>query len=172
MPRAVRYLGQALIYAVIAVLLGYFASAPSYQHFPGDTAEVKISIVHGAKPKGECRRLSAEELAKLAPNMRQPLVCPRERLPVTVELDVDGKMLVDATLPPTGLSGDGPSRLYRVIPVTPGRHHVVARLRDSSRTTGFDYEREAEIEIEPARIFVIDFKADAGGFVFGGQAEQ
>ena len=34
---------------------------------------------------------SAEELAKLAPNMRVAQVCPRERSPVAVEVEMDGK---------------------------------------------------------------------------------
>jgi len=172
MPKAVRYLGQIVVYAAIAVLLGYFSTAPAYRHFPAELAQVKMSFAHGAKPKGECRRLTAEEIAELAPNMRRPMSCPRERLPVVVELDIDGDTMLSESLPPTGLAGDGPSRIYRIVPVEAGRHTVVARLRDTDRTDGFDYERRADIELEPNAIFVVDFRADLGGFIFDGRTER
>ncbi len=161
-----KYGGQAVVYLLIAGLFGYFSSSPTYVHFDSSTAMVKISFAHGANPKGDCRRRTAEELAKLAPNMRRPLDCPRERLPVTVEFEIDGEVLVRETLPPSGLSGDGPSRLYRVFAIAPGEHHIVARLRDTDRADGFDYEREAIVDLVPKQIFVIDFKAGSGGFVF------
>jgi hypothetical protein len=160
-----RYFGQAVVYLLVAVVLGYFASAPSYIHLPPDQALIKLSFAHGAARKGECRRRTAEELARLAPNMRRPMECPRERLSVEVELLLDGAPLYRAVLPPTGLAGDGPSRVYRRFAVAPGPHRLMARLRDSSRTQGFDHEREAEIELAPGQNFVIDFRKDAGGFV-------
>jgi hypothetical protein len=98
--------------------------------------------------------------------MRRPLDCPRERLPVVVELVADGKVLLQAALPPSGLSGDGPSQVYHRFLVEAGPHEITARLRDSDRTEGYDYERSATLELRPAQNFVIDFRADAGGFVF------
>jgi hypothetical protein len=166
MPKALRFAGQAVAYALIALLFGYFSAAPPYAHFAEDMAQVKISFAHGAEPAGGCRRLTAEEIAALPPNMRRPTSCSRERLPVVVEIELDGSTLVSEVLPPTGLAGDGPSRLYRILPVKPGTHRVVARLRDTDRTEGFDYEQEATIELAPRDIFVIDFRADLGGFVF------
>jgi len=163
-----RYIGQAAVYAVIAVILGYFSIAPAYRHLPEDDAQVKISFAHGAKPKGECRRLSAAEIAELAPNMRRPTSCPRERLPLLLEFELDGSKMFSESLPPTGLAGDGPSRIYRTFPVAAGRHHVIVRMRDTDRTEGFDYEREAVVELDRQQIFVIGFKADTGDFVFVG----
>jgi hypothetical protein len=166
MPRALGYLGQAAAYALAAALLGYFSVAPAYQHFPSAMAQVKLSFAHGGKPKGECRKLSPEELKALPPNMRQPEICPRERLPVLVELSVDGDVILFESLPPTGLASDGPSRIYRKFTLEPGEHRIRARLRDSNRAEGFDYERDAMIKLSPQEILVIDFKADQGGFLF------
>ena len=115
MSKPIRYLGQAVVYSAVALLLGYFSSAPAYAPVPPDQALIKLSFMHGAQRRGDCRRLSPEELAKLAPNMRKATECPRERLPVTVELELDDQLLYAATLPPTGLSGDGPSRAYRAL---------------------------------------------------------
>jgi len=76
--------GQAAVYGLIALALGYFSDQPAYTHFPPDRALVKLSLVHPGAPAGECRRRTPEELAQLAPNMRKVLDCPRGRLPVLV----------------------------------------------------------------------------------------
>jgi hypothetical protein len=166
MSAGLRYGGQTVVYGLICLLIGYFANAPTYTRVPADLALLKLSFAHGARSRGECRRLSREELENLAPNMRKPVVCPRERLPVAVELEVDGRVLYAATLPPTGLSGDGPSRAYERFVLPAGRHRVVARLRDSARAEGFDYVSDREIELAPGQSLAIDFAAVSGGFRF------
>ena len=162
----VRLAAQAVAYLVFAALVGYLSAAPAYVHLDPGKALIKLSFSHAAKPKGGCRRLSAEEIAALPPNMRRPLDCPRERLPVLIELVLDGQVLVRESLPPSGLARDGNSTIYRRLPVTAGGHHLVARLRDSARTEGFDYEAEADIELAPGQNFVVDFHAETGGFIF------
>ena len=161
-----RYFGQAVIYALVALVIGYFSAAPAYTHFPADQALLKLSFSHGAPRRAECRRLSAEELAKLAPNMRRAVECPRVRPPVLVALSIDGKGIFSASLPPSGLSGDGPSRIYRQFAVPPGSHVVRAALRDTARQEGFDYEREAEIVLAAGQSLAIDFRPEDGGFIF------
>jgi hypothetical protein len=165
MTRAMRYLGQGVVYVALALLLGYFANSPSYTHFPPDKALIKLSLVHSADHISECRRLTAEEIAALPENMRRPLDCPRQRLPVIIELELDGVMIFDGSLAPTGLAGDGPSKVYERFPVDPGRHNLVARLRDSRRTEGFDYEHTADVDLAPGQNLVIDFRAETGGFI-------
>jgi hypothetical protein len=155
-----------LVYAGFAAVLGYFASAPSYQHFPRDMAQIKLSFAHGGERVGECRRLTPEELAKLAPNMRKPVVCPRERVPVFVELELDEEILYRDSLSPPGLFGDGPSRAYQRFAVAPGPHRLTARMRDSGRSEGFDYEREADVDLIPGQNFSIDLRAETEGFIF------
>lgn len=165
MPGPVRLIGQIMLYGLFAAIIGILSNAPSHTHFPPDKALIKLSFSHPAKRKGECRRLTGEEIARLAPNMRQPLDCPRERLPVVVELVLDGALLHRESLPPTGLWNDGASSIYRRFPVAAGRHRLLVRLRDSARATGYDYQRSADIDLAPGRNFVIDFRAEAGGFV-------
>ena len=43
-----------------------------------DEQLLKLSLSHAGARKEACHQRSAEELAKLAPNMRAPSVCPRE----------------------------------------------------------------------------------------------
>ncbi len=166
MTRPLAILGQALAYLLFAAVLGVFSAAPSYTHLEPDRALIKLSFSHAAQRKGECRRLTPEEIAALPPNMRRTQDCPRERLPVLVELVLDGRVVARELLPPAGLHGDGASAVYRRFPVNAGRHRLVARLRDSGRTEGFDYEGAAEVELAPGQNFVVDFRSETGGFIF------
>jgi hypothetical protein len=161
-----RYGGQVLAYAAFIALLGYFATAPAYSPIGKNDAVIKLSFIHVGQRKVECRKMSPEEIAHLAPNMRLTLDCPRERLPVTIELELDGKMLVRREIAAAGLSHDRASSIYQKFVVAPGRHQVTARLRDSARTEGFDYARSTEVEFKPRQNFVVDFHAADGGFSF------
>ena len=165
MAKPLRHIGQGGAYLLLALAIGYFSDRPAYTHFPPEMALIKLSFAHGAQ-KEACRQRTPQELAELPANMRRPTVCSRERLPVAVELLLDGKPLYAAALPPTGLAGDGPSRAYQRFAVAPGRHELSARLRDSDRAEGFDYERTATVELAPAQSLAIDFRSEMGGFVF------
>ena len=165
MTTARGFFGQALAYAAFALLLGYFAASPAYTYRPVDRAEIKLSFSHGGQRKGGCRQLTPAEIAKLPPNMRSDRSCPRQRVPVVVEMDVAEMVSYRATLQPGGLSGDGPSRAYRRFDLPPGRHRVALRLRDSERAAGFDYERTITVDLQPRQNLVIDFRPEAGGFV-------
>ncbi|MGB5329194.1 MAG: hypothetical protein WBO58_13310, partial [Gammaproteobacteria bacterium] len=92
--------------------------------------------------------------------------CLRARVPLVVELELDGELLYRDKLPPSGLAGDGASTAYRKFPVTAGAHTLVARLRDTRRKDGFDYEQAASITLTPQQNFVIDFRPELGGFLF------
>lgn len=166
MTKAARYLGQGMVYVLFAAVIGYFSDSPAYTHLPADMAVVKLSFGHSGAHTSECRRLSADEIAALPPNMRRPLDCPRGRVPVVVEVTLDGNPLYAASLQPAGLSGDGLSRVYKRFIVPPGPHRIVARLRDTTRADGFDYETVRDIELHPLQNLVIDFRAERGGFIF------
>jgi hypothetical protein len=165
MIAAARLIGQAIAYLAFVVLIG-LGTTLTYRHFPVDKAVIKLSFTHGAARPTDCRRRSAEELAKLAPNMRQPTDCARGRLAVFAELVVDGQTVLSEALPPTGLAHDGPSRVYRSFVVAPGRHRLAIRLRDTARDSGFDYSREATVDLVPQQNFVIDFRPEGNGFIF------
>ena len=84
------WVGQVLLYALFALVIGVFSHWPAYQHLGADQALIKVSFTHAGKPVGDCQVHSEAELAKLPPNMRAPMMCPRERSPVTIEVDIDG----------------------------------------------------------------------------------
>lgn len=157
------WIGQILLYALFALAIGVFSRWPEYQHLPPDTALVKLSIVHAGQRVGECRTLPMDELAKLPPNMRAPMDCPRGRSPVVVELDIDGAPAARVSAAPSGLSRDGASALYRRLAVAAGERVFSVRMSDDVNHEGFAYTLERRVELAPAQVVVIDFDADAGG---------
>ncbi len=165
MNRIFRYAGQAAVYAAAAAIIGYFSQAPAYRAFPEDTARIRLSFQHGGERLVDCRRRTSAEIAKLAPNMRKPMDCQRERVPLYVELTIDGTVRYQRTLPPTGLSGDGPSKVYERIDIPAGPHRLDLRLRDSKRETGFDYEKTFTMSLAANQSIAIDFRSEAGGFI-------
>jgi hypothetical protein len=165
MPSILAWAGQAAVYAAAAAVVGYFASSPAYQQVPEGLAQIKISFRHGGVRVEDCKKLTSEETAKLPANKRRANTCARERVPVVVEIRVDGNVAYAEVLQPTGLSGDGPSETYDKILVPAGPHRIEARLRDSKRSEGFDYEKTADVVLQPFQNLAIDFKADRGGFL-------
>jgi hypothetical protein len=155
----VAWAGQALLYGLFAAAIGVFSVWPTYHPLPPDQALLKLSFGHVGKPVAECRKRDAAELARLPPNMRAPLDCPRERSPVAVELDVDGAPVLREVLPPSGLKRDGASSIYRRIALPAGTHRIAVRLKDDARAADFTHRHEATIRLEPAQIAVIDFDA-------------
>ena len=165
MNAPLRYGLQAALYAVFAAAVGYFSSAPVYEHLKPGEALVRLSFSHGAQRTLPCRERTPEELAKLAPNMRAQTVCPRERANVIVELEMDGKAVERIVAPPTGLARDGASTVYRRIVVGAGRHEVRTRLSDNAQGA-FNYSAERTVELRAGRVLLIDFNVAQDGFVF------
>lgn len=164
--RVLSGLGQVVLYAAFALVIAQFSNWPAYRHLPEDHALIRLSMVHHAERVHACETLSAEELAALPENMRAPERCPRERAPVTVEIDIDGSLAHRATVSPSGLSRDGPASVYRRLSVPSGIHRLSVRLRDSIRTDGFDFEGETTVDLAPAQILVVDFDADDNAITF------
>ena len=164
--KPIKLFGQLLFYVVFAGAVGYFSAAPAYRHFDSGQALIKMTMTHGGEYKGGCRKRTAQELQDIAPNMRRQFDCPRDRVPVVVELDVDGEPVYQASLPPSGLHGDGPASMYEALVVPAGSHRIDVRMRDTERDSGFDYESSASFTFRPRQLLVIQFRQESGGFTF------
>lgn len=164
MNRALRYAAQAVLYGTFAAALGYFSTAPAFEPLPPGYALIRLSLNHAGQRKVACRIRSAEELAKLAPNMRAAEDCPRERAPVRVKVELDGKPVADIVASPAGLSRDGASVAYRRLPVPAGTHRLRVRLADDAAAT-FDRVREEQVRLEAGRVLLIDFEPGKGGII-------
>jgi hypothetical protein len=158
--------GQFAVIVALFAAVAAFADWPVYRQIPHGSGIVTLSFVHGADRRAECRRLSPEEIAKLPPNMRKVDDCPRRRTALYVELDVGDRTLYRASLPPSGIAGDGPSRVYQRFVIPAGEYDIAVRMRDTTRPDGFDHQRSGHIVLAPDQMFVIDFRSESGEFIF------
>ena len=162
MNRVATWIGQGLLYGLFAVIIGVLSHWPAYSPLAPGQALVKVSFIHEGQRVAPCRALTAEELAKLPPNMRAPMQCGRERSPVTIELDVDGATVYRQVAAPSGLSRDGASAVYHRVQVAAGRHRIAVRLKDRAGPGPFTSTREATVILRPAQVLVIDFDPQRG----------
>ena len=166
MPNPLQFAGQAAVFAMAALFTGYFSAAPVYHQVPEGMAQIKLSFRHGGVRVEDCRKLTPVEIAKLPANERRPNTCTRERIAIAVDIRLDGQPLYSEILQPTGLSRDGPAETYKKFIVPAGPHRIEARLRDSKRIEGFDFETVRDIDLAPFQNLAVDFKSDQGGFLF------
>lgn len=163
---AVRGLLQVAAYAVFALALVHFSSAPAYRRYDPGTALVRLSIAHATARREPCRERSAAEIAAMPPNMRRPSDCARERVDLHLELDVDGLPAYAGRAAPSGLARDGEAVLYTTLPLPAGPRVLDVRLRDTPRTAGFDHRVRYEAALGPGEILVVEFDTANGGFRF------
>ena len=163
--KALRFAAQLALYAPLMAILAYFSTEPRFSVVAPDEALLRVSFIHTTQRREACRERSAEELAKLAPNMRAALDCPRERSALLVELELDGHTVLSREVRPSGLRHDGNAVVYQRMALPAGRHRIVARLRD--RPDGdFNYTKDETVQLAAGRVLVIDFNASQGGFVW------
>ena len=166
MRKAIRYSVQLLAYAAFATGIGYFSVAPRYQYTQPGSAVIKLSLSHATNRIEPCVRLTPEEIAALAPNMRRAEKCERARLPLRIEIDLDGQLILATEVLPSGLWSDGPASIYHSFELPPGQYRLGARLRDSDRSDGWDYAYTEDVHLTAGRYLTITFRAENAGFEF------
>jgi hypothetical protein len=162
LAQALRLLALTAVFLAVAA----FSNWPRYRATPEGVGYLTLSFSHGADRRAACRALTPEELAELPPNMRRREICPRERPPLYVELEVADKTLFRREIPPSGIAGDGPSRVFERFELPVGDYEIEVRMRDRPGEAEFNYEAEKDVTIGPAANRVIDFRPETGGFVF------
>lgn len=161
----IQWLGQVLLYGLFALAIGVFSQWPIYQPLAADQAVIKVSVVRLGQPVGECRHLTDEELAELPPNMRNPIQCPRERAPLTMQVHLNDELVLERVAHPGGLSKDGAAAIYERFTVGAGEHHIRVHFSDDIRPGARAYEHESSITLDPGQVLVIDFNADKEGII-------
>lgn len=162
----VQIAGQIVATGALLATVAYFASAPGYRYFGPQESLVKVSIIHASQRREACRQRTKEELEALPPNMRAARQCSRERVPLLVEVDVDGKRALTTVAKPAGLASDLSATVYQLFRVPAGGHRIAVRMRDSARTEGYDYAAEQALDLKPHQVLIVDFDADAQAFRF------
>ena len=121
-----RALGVAL--AALGLLAMAWASRAPLRVAAGDRATVRLSI--GARPERieKCVAQSDEQLAKLAPQMRQRLVCEGVTARYQLELRRDGELVLAQLVRAGGLRHDRQLYVFKETAVPPGRSSIDLRL--------------------------------------------
>ncbi|HRP78909.1 MAG TPA: hypothetical protein PL183_07370 [Aquamicrobium sp.] len=161
-------LWMPLRFAVLALFIAGVAALsdwPRHRSIAEGMGVVTLSFSHGADRRAACRPATEEELAKMPPNMRRTQICPRGRPSIAVEFEIDGQPVFAAEVPPSGIAGDGPSRVNRSFELPAGSYELAVRMRDRPGDE-FDWEGRRMVELKPADHRVVDFRADGGGFIF------
>ena len=160
-----KLLAQAGAYGVFILAVGGLSNAPQYHRLKQNEAEIRLAFSHSGQPIRECRRLSQAELNELAPNMRAPMDCPRQRLPIEVIFALDAQQVFQASIPAGGIHGDGEVSVYEQFVVTAGTHRLQIMMRDSARQEGFDHQFDEEIAVSAMQNLVIGFDPGRKQFV-------
>jgi hypothetical protein len=160
--RPLRFLLQAFNYSLFMGLIWFFSNSPSVSLIGENEARITIAFAHAGQLREPCRMLSQEELNKLAPNMRKIDDCPRERSPVIIEAELDGKSVYSASLPPPGLFGDGGVDVFYSAKIPAGQHQLDMKMNDSVRVEGFNHQFARQVTVEPAQILLIAFDSKSG----------
>jgi hypothetical protein len=158
MPR-LRLLGQIFTYALIGLALVSLSRAPAYRPLEPGRALLRVALSHPGARLGECRERTAEELVRMAPNLRAPLECPRERAPVRLRLELDGAPLIDETLAPGGLARDGMSTLYRRFEIGAGRHRLRVRVAERPDAPSERFDRSLEVDLDSGQVLTVSLNA-------------
>ena len=160
--KPLRFLLQAFNYSLFMGLVWFFSNSPSVSLIGEDEARITIAFAHAGQLREPCRMLSQEELNKLAPNMRKLDDCPRERSPVIIEAELDGKSIYSASLPPPGLFGDGGVDVFYSAKIPAGEHQLNMKMNDSVRIEGFNHQFASSVTVDPAQILLIAFNSKSG----------
>ena len=144
MSIAVRSAG-VLVAAAALLAMAWASTAPLPVHTSGD-AIVRVSL--GARPERieTCRTQSDEELAKVAPQMRQRVVCEGVTARYRLEVRRDGQPLLSQVVRGGGLRHDRPLYVSRELRVPPGIASVAVHL---TRVDTVASESDSAVVVDP-----------------------
>ena len=160
--KPVRLLFQALNYTVFMAMVAYFSLMPTHRHLQDDQAVVTLAFGHAGKRVTECVRFTPEQLAEMAPNMRKPAECPRERSPVTIELRLDGERLTREVIEAPGLYNDQSIDVFRNFKVPAGSHELAVEMNDDANVSGPTWQLQRHVTLRPAQRLVVAFESPDG----------
>lgn len=157
---------QAVAYALFCLPIYYFSSMPPYIYLDAGQAELKLAFNHAGELQVECLQRSREELLKLAPNMRRPNVCARERSPLRLDLSIDGKLLAKKVFRSPGLHEDGTVFVYAKFPIPSGEHTLSVHMNDNVRVEGYTAQGEQKMKVAAGAEILVGFDHVSGKFTF------
>lgn len=145
--------------AVLCAVTFAFSNLP-YRTPHSSQPELIVSFNHSGALL-EARQLTKEELARRLPHMRAQVNVTRERVPVRLRVQVDGRVVFDRSFQPKGLSHDGPSIAVARLPLAPGPHQVRVELADTANSDQWTKQWNEKVEFQENRNRVVLFDTKA-----------
>ena len=155
---------QILNYTAFMALVWYLSIMPPYHQLDENQALITFTLGHVGKHVEECKKMTQEELLKLAPNMRKPMDCSRERSAITMEMRLDEKVLYSKIAQPNGLYKDQGIDVYKSIKVSAGSHNLSVWLNDDLNIDGPIYKHTQLVDLKPEQHLIVQFISDTGTF--------
>ena len=117
--------------AALLVMLAVLAAVARLSAWPlrlpdnGAGAMLRLSWRAVGERVEQCRTPTPEELARTPAHMRQARICEGVRVPrYRLRVVVDDSVLVDGTVPGSGVRGDRPMYIYHEAPIAAGSHRI------------------------------------------------
>jgi hypothetical protein len=123
MSRGMLWARRTAAAAAAMLLLGGLSRVP-YDATGADHAAIRLSWRSTGELVQECRRPTPAELERLPIHMRREEICEGRLLPYRLRVMIDGRLVVDDLVKPSGMRGDRPLYVFREIPVKPGSYRV------------------------------------------------
>ena len=156
---------QIFIIVVVIAGIGYFADNPGYRVTAQGKTELRLVIRHSGILLGECERQSAEDLDSLPANMRQPMSCPREKSPLSLELRMNDAPLFRGDVHPSGLHDDGVLALYREFSVPTGTADVALMVKDQVALENYNHRLEKQLDLSRDSVLLVSFTDQGISFI-------
>lgn len=149
----------ASMVAVLAVLTVGFSdlyySPPAFE-----SSQLVVSFKHPGAVVVDSSAVQDDE--DVLPHMRGAAPVERYRVPVRLWISVDGREVVNRSIEPSGIFGDGSSIAVETITVDPGLHTVHIRIVDSPVADEWNHEDKRELQFEETRRRVVLFDRVSG----------
>ncbi len=169
-------------FRLVATLVAMFLpvvlfSAVPYSFYERDGALLKVAFKTSGKRIVECDekgrikemaeiyRKSIKEGKGAKIDLSELGKCPPRRHPVTVRLEMNGKVVLHREYQPGGIRHDLSSYVYEEIPLKAGPYSIRITMWDRKGEETPAYSLEEEVVLEPAAVAVIGFEPVDGGFV-------
>lgn len=170
MRRWARRTGALALAGAFVLGLGTLTRLP-YRVAGEDEARVRLSWRIRGEQAGGCRTPTAEELEALPVHMRNPDACVGSVPPFRLRVEVDGRVVLDDEVRPSGARGDRPVYVFRDLPVGSGAHRVRIHFVQQEGADAGDagtggtrrplrLELDRELRLGPRQIALVTLDAD------------
>jgi len=150
-----QWAGGGLVAALLTAGL-VVGSALPYTANRDERALVRLSWRAVGEPVKECRVPTAEELASLPQHMRRSEICEARLSPFHLRVAIDGRVVFDDRILPSGARQDRPTYVFEEFPVAPGEHRLEIRFAEErGEVEGAPLTLDETVTLHPRDILLV-----------------